>query len=238
MSELSAEPGVGSKITLKVWHPHCWTLRVTEETDAGLLAHTVYNTTGDTVKANFTVYGDTTDDVEALIEAARASELTDSVAVMERRHDFRQNVPSLGNTTRELFVEYDLQNSMSDALVTQGFVHYAPVRIDDGREYWPVFTDEGRDGLQPRIDALREEKDADVEVTKITSLETEERNVESRLYKLSDRQREVFELACELDYYTWPREISTRELADELDISKTTLLEHLRKAEAKLLNPE
>jgi predicted DNA binding protein len=47
----------------------------------------------------------------------------------------------------------------------------------------------------------------------------------------------VYEHARNAGYYEWPREASTRELADELDVSKTTLLEHLRKAEAKLLDP-
>ncbi|SEM06288.1 HTH DNA binding domain-containing protein [Haloferax larsenii] len=52
---------------------------------------------------------------------------------------------------------------------------------------------------------------------------------------LSDRQREVFELARERGYYAIPREVSGSDLADELGISKTTLHEHLRKVEAKLL---
>ena len=55
---------------------------------------------------------------------------------------------------------------------------------------------------------------------------------------LTPAQREVFELARERDYYQWPHGVSTRELADELDVSKTTMLEHLRKAEGKLLDPQ
>ena len=50
-------------------------------------------------------------------------------------------------------------------------------------------------------------------------------------------EREAFETARTDGYYEWPREATTRELAAELDVSKTTYLEHLRKAEAKLLNP-
>lgn len=59
-----------------------------------------------------------------------------------------------------------------------------------------------------------------------------------RLDTLTRSQREAFELAREEGYYRWPREVSTRELAAEMDISKTTLLEHLRKAESKLLDPQ
>jgi len=60
---------------------------------------------------------------------------------------------------------------------------------------------------------------------------------EQRLDTLTTTQREVYEHAREAGYYEWPREASTRELAADLDVSKTTLLEHLRKAESKLLDP-
>jgi predicted DNA binding protein len=45
----------------------------------------------------------------------------------------------------------------------------------------------------------------------------------------------VFLFAREHGYYEWPRNVTARELAEEFDITKTTFLEHLRKAESKLL---
>jgi len=53
--------------------------------------------------------------------------------------------------------------------------------------------------------------------------------------RLTDRQREVIERALEAGYFEWPREVTTEELAAQLDITRATLLEHLRKAESKLL---
>ncbi|WP_217493341.1 helix-turn-helix domain-containing protein [Haladaptatus sp. W1] len=58
---------------------------------------------------------------------------------------------------------------------------------------------------------------------------------QSILNLLSARQREIFDHARENGYYSWPREATSRGLAKDLDISKTTFLEHLRKAEAKIL---
>lgn len=52
---------------------------------------------------------------------------------------------------------------------------------------------------------------------------------------LSSRQAEAVELALEEGYFDWPREIDAEGLAEKLDISHSTLLEHLRKAEKKLL---
>lgn len=54
--------------------------------------------------------------------------------------------------------------------------------------------------------------------------------------RLTERQYEVIELALESGYFEWPRETTSEELAGELEISRTTLLEHLRKAESKLLS--
>lgn len=53
--------------------------------------------------------------------------------------------------------------------------------------------------------------------------------------RLTSRQREVVEHALDSGYFEWPRAVTSEELAEELGISRTTLLEHLRKAESKLL---
>lgn len=52
---------------------------------------------------------------------------------------------------------------------------------------------------------------------------------------LSDRQTEVVALALTEGYYEWPRTVDAKTLAAELDIAHSTFLEHLRKAEARLL---
>jgi DNA-binding CsgD family transcriptional regulator len=52
---------------------------------------------------------------------------------------------------------------------------------------------------------------------------------------LTDRQGEVLETARELGYYEIPRRTSVREIADELNCSKSTAANHLRKAESRLV---
>jgi predicted DNA binding protein len=225
-------------LTLSIWHPDCWTLEVTEQTAAGLLAHAVYNTPEENVKGLFTVYGDSVADVEDLIEATRESELTESVLELRERYNTGSSASTPGNTTREMFVEYDVDNTISDGLVSRGFIHNEPVRVRHGREYWPVFFPGDRDDVSGHLDDVRNEYDAEVEVTRITSSGRNNTEALRRMDRLSESQREVFELARREGYYDWPRGTSTRELASELGVSKTTLLEHLRKAEAKLLDPD
>ena len=53
--------------------------------------------------------------------------------------------------------------------------------------------------------------------------------------RLTDRQEEVIRHALEAGYFEWPRDVTSDELAAEMDISRATLLEHMRKAESKLL---
>lgn len=53
---------------------------------------------------------------------------------------------------------------------------------------------------------------------------------------LSTRQLEVITLANEAGYFDWPRRADAETLADELGISHATFLEHLRKAERKLID--
>lgn len=52
---------------------------------------------------------------------------------------------------------------------------------------------------------------------------------------ISKRQQEVVKAAVEAGYYDWPREADAEEIADQLGITHPTFLEHLRKAEKKLI---
>lgn len=52
---------------------------------------------------------------------------------------------------------------------------------------------------------------------------------------LSDRQREAIDAAVDLGYYEIPREADHRAVAAAIDCAPSTAAEHLRKAEAKLI---
>lgn len=53
--------------------------------------------------------------------------------------------------------------------------------------------------------------------------------------KLTTRQREVLETAHELGYFEYPKGANASEVAEELDISVSTLAEHLAAAQTKVL---
>ncbi|WP_435332759.1 helix-turn-helix domain-containing protein [Haloarchaeobius sp. TZWWS8] len=232
----------GTRLTLDLWHPNCWACESTEKVPGGVIAHAIYDgpdgTADQTVRGLFTAYGKTTDEVETLLGTIERSGLTGDVHELQERFDYAGQSSSPGNVAREFFLDYNPGDMVCPTLLSHGFVHNAPCRIEGGREYWQVVFSGTRDQVEPELDAVRETAGADIEVASITSFDTPLNENRWRIDSLTNTQREVFEHARERGYYQWPRGVSTRELASELDVSKTTLLEHLRKAESKLLDPE
>jgi predicted DNA binding protein len=236
-----AQPGTGTRLTLDLWHPNCWAIEATEKTSGGVLAHAIYNTpkanvATDSVNGLFTAFADSTEELEELLAAIEDSPHSGELLELQERFGSGHAAP--GNVVREFFLEYDPSDMVCPVLLQHGFVHSEPVRIEGGREYWQVSFANERADIESALDGVRADAGAEVTVERITSGDARRPERQRRLDALTPTQRDVFELARERGYYEWPRGVSTRDLAAELDVSKTTLLEHLRKAEAKLLDPQ
>lgn len=235
-SSASTEGGTtDTQLTLTTKYPSCWTSEVSEDMKAGALAHTMYHTSHETVKGHYTVYANRLTEISNFVKTARDSRLTNSLTELSSRHKFDQNILERSNTTQEILVEFDPASSITDELLEYGFVSNGPVQIDNGWESRDV-VDTGDKEINERLRSLESETGANVVVDKTGAISNISEDISQQQDLLTDRQREVLDLARKHDYYGWPRETTTQELAHELGISKTTLLEHLRKAEAKLLN--
>jgi DNA-binding CsgD family transcriptional regulator len=70
---------------------------------------------------------------------------------------------------------------------------------------------------------------------KILGLTSIDAKGESLLSKLTARQRQMLLTAFALGYYDVPRRISSDDLSRHLNLDKSTIVEHLRKAERKLM---
>jgi len=231
-----------TRLTLDLWHPNCWAIEATGRAEGGVLAHAIYNsptTEHDppgTVQGLFTAFADSEDEITRLLEAIKESDRSGELLKLQERFGRERSAP--GDVVTEFFLEYDPDDMVCPTLLKHGFVHSAPVRIQNGRETWQVCFVDARADLEDALERVREDAGAEVTIESITTTENDggtERD--HRLDTLTAQQRQVFEHARDAGYYEWPREASTRELATDLGVSKTTLLEHLRKAEAKLLNP-
>ncbi|WP_049996710.1 helix-turn-helix domain-containing protein [Halococcus sediminicola] len=84
--------------------------------------------------------------------------------------------------------------------------------------------------LQQALEELPEETHISVE--QVGEYSPDDRNV---LSLLTDRQLEVFEMAVEHGYYEIPRRATHEDIADELGCAPSTVDEHLRKAESRIL---
>lgn len=230
--EAEREP---TQLTLEIWHPDCWTLQTTAEADAGMVAHSVHEYDG-LINARLTAYADRHDDIDELVSAIGSSDLTTQVERVTNYFNPRLGTEAAGNVTEELLVRYNPSNSIHDAILSRGFIPEEEIRIRNGYEYWTVIITAPRSKIQSRLDEIRDEMNAEITVQGMKSPETEPTEPRAG-NQLSERQREVFEFARERGYYSWPREVSATDIADELDVSKATVLEHLRKAESKLLAP-
>jgi predicted DNA binding protein len=70
---------------------------------------------------------------------------------------------------------------------------------------------------------------------KVVSLTDAKYSQESPLSRLTEKQRRILIAAYRQGYYDLPRKINSEQLAKRLDVVSSTLVEHLRKAELRIL---
>lgn len=124
---------------------------------------------------------------------------------------------------------------MRNAFADRGFMHYGPSQHEDGRERRTLLTISDRDTVHQALEDIEKSYDADINIERFTTTYTPSEMRDLPNDGLSPRQREAFQLARARGYYEYPRDVVAQDLADEFGVSRTTFLEHLRKAERELL---
>ncbi|WP_135822221.1 helix-turn-helix domain-containing protein [Halostella litorea] len=225
-----------NRALLQVWHGDCWGIDAASETGAEMLMHRVHRVSDGTAKGHFTVFDGEGEDIESFIDAVRGSEYTESVNVLPSQQLEYESL--FGVPSADLIVDYDAGHSVGDALISEGFINHSPVHVRGTGERWPVFIQESRAEMETRLDRIRERVDAEIDVEQVISGDRQLSHGPLPIqYSLSPKQKEVVGFARQAGYYEWPRETSVREMSSEFSVSKTTFLEHLRKAEAKIMDP-
>lgn len=112
-----------------------------------------------------------------------------------------------------------------------------PALFSDGRELYTVLAP-SRDRLKQLLERLQEFGGANLEA--ISEVGPESLQISMNLSDiagiLTKKQLHVLSTAVKAGYYRSPRGTSTERLADAFGLSRATLEEHLRKAEAKVLH--
>ncbi|RBI59503.1 bacterio-opsin activator [halophilic archaeon] len=226
-------------VKLELWHPDCWTVEVMEETGAGVLGHgSVMD--GRQAFERCTIYGDSSDSVREAVKTAKDS--TRISHVQEVQSTPTESIApesAIGTFSQDVFIEYEFTEGIGPAFFSRGFMLDGASQMEDRKEIWPLLVRMDRAALGRRIEKIRKEYNANITFKHVTPVDQERSrsSFQNRLDDLTPRQRQSFELARQNGYYEWPRETSVQDLADELGVSKTTFLEHLRSAENCLLDP-
>lgn len=176
-----------------------------------------WNYTGDALGILHHVVGD----AEALEAAMR--EIPEVVGYDVARVDARSFYVYVRDTTtgplRELFAP----------VASGGLLVVPPVRYEpDGTVVFSMFGPDAE--LQAAVTSVPPPVEVNVEA--VGGLADTTAALEARL---TDRQREVVETAVAVGYYDVPRTASQADVAAELDRAPSTVAEHLRKAESRLM---
>jgi hypothetical protein len=116
-------------------------------------------------------------------------------------------------------------NSMG---VVDGYL-FPPLAIRDGKIKLSFL------GNSKQVSTFLEKMDARGVNYRVVMLTEASFGPDSPLTQLTDKQREVLITAYKLGYYDIPRRINSDQLDARLKIGNSTLVEHLRKAERRLL---
>ncbi len=136
-----------------------------------------------------------------------------TVFFIERRE--RKDIPSSHYNPRMFFVK--------------------PVFVDrQGFEYWELASWK-KEILMKFVNDLKKEKNIKLIIEKFQNVKLNSIYFPKIMPKLSDKQREAYQLAVEKGYYSFPRKVGLKDLAKMMKISISTLQEHLRRAEEKIM---
>ncbi|MFW5905459.1 MAG: helix-turn-helix domain-containing protein [archaeon] len=174
-----------------------------------------------------------TDDFDATLEIIKSHGDIESVDVIER---FAADESS--RTAATLFLRGTLsQFSPLQTLMYEGYLPIGSTKLQNGCECFDLLL-ENQEDLSDVTDILGEFGPVHLERVsqdfkrEITPSTTEWHEL---LASIPDRQRELLTLALADGYFEIPRQVTLEELAEQMDITKTTASNHLRKAEQQLM---
>jgi len=134
----------------------------------------------------------------------------------------------------QVFYEVQSKNLFHAHVFNSEVFFVKPALIKDGYEFWTVasWDKQALLNLKNKIGKLKGKA-----TVALLSIKKAPVNlfVPALFQQLTAKQLEAFNKAVQYGYYTLPRTISLEQLAKKLGVPRTTLREHLRKAESKLL---
>lgn len=155
----------------------------------------------------------------------------EQLAMMEAEMSWVSTCTVTGGETWLAYLHYepdDVEKALLEAVNAQ------EISID-----WPMkYTDQGLQFTLFGEDAALQRMIEDIPDTIPVQLERTgeyQSGMRDPTWRLTDRQQEIVRAAITAGYYDIPRRATQRDLAADLDLSRGTIGEHLRRAEAKIV---
>lgn len=110
-----------------------------------------------------------------------------------------------------------------------------PIFVDrEGFEYWEMASWK-KEILMKFISDLKKEKGIKTIIEKFQNIKLDTIYFPKIMPRLSDKQREAYQLAVENRYYAFPHKVDLKDLAKIMKVTVSTFQEHLRRAEEKIM---
>lgn len=142
------------------------------------------------------------------------------------------NLEISGNT---IFFVGKSKGKIPSYFYTQKMFFTKPVFVDEqGHEYWEVASYD-RNVLSEFLNRLEKQHYKHFEILQFKNIKLDNIYFPAIAPGLTDKQKEVFELAVKEGYYDIPKRTDLIKLAKAMEISVATYQEHLKRAEAKIV---
>jgi predicted DNA binding protein len=204
--------------TFKVWHEGSAVLEASRDIDAKLYSYYL----------NLTVRGGKQFVTKVMVATGREADKAVAATVADKR------LRILRVEGNQVFYENTAKHTYHAHIFGSNTFFIKPQFIERGFEYWTVASWDKAELLKLSRKIAAAGHRAKIELLSIKAAPL--RLFEPEAFDgLTALQRGAFLNAVEAGYYTIPRKVSLEELAKQLKTPRTTLREHLRKAEGKLL---
>lgn len=200
-------------VSIGIKHRDCWHYQLSRKLDATIVVRYAY------LLPNRQLYGYQT------VITPRIGELDQFLGTLPQLKKF---VILSKHSDRAEVITWAEQSSIMESILKTNCVFIGPTVVRDGIENWHIIAP-SREELQAVIESI--EKHADISYIR----NTEESDFARYVPGMTERQAATLAAALEMGYYDSPRTASIRDVATKLGISPSTAVEHLRKAEKKVL---
>ncbi len=201
---------MSTALTIGLRHRECWHSALSKKLAATIIVKYTYMLPNNQLYGYQTIISSRIGELEAFLSSAPQVR---KYAVLSRAAD------------RAEVITWAEQGSIVDSIIKKNCVFIGPTVVKDGVENWHIMAPT-REELQDVVASL--EQCADIAYIRNDSGAGPDAG-------LTERQVKTLKKAVEMGYFDTPRRASIKDVAQKLGVSPSTAVEHLRKAEKKVL---